>query len=540
MKRVSDFPRVWRLSLSILTAALTFAVSGTAMAAGTRCVDSLDEYGGNGSAENTACSETCDGGGACGLRDAMHDVYNGIADTVIFDPELTGAIAITGTVELFSSNAGTTSPLSILGPGSDRLTLMGDGTDRIFRIIDALGGALFDSNDVVISDLTLTGGKGAIHLEGGGGDSLTLRDAVILNNNASAESGGGVSADGPLTLVRTVVRQNHTNSNGGGIASTGPLEIEDSTIEGNVSANGGGGLNLNGGPVTIDGTTVSGNTAQNVASGIYAASSATGTITNSTISGNPGKEALYIANPAVDLALTNVTFSGNQENLYVGSGNVSLKNSIIANSNLPNCTVNTGSITSQGNNIASDDSCFLSQVTDKPSTDPKLGALADNGGLTRTHALIEGSPAIDTGDDATCPSTDQRGFARPADGDRDGAAACDIGSFETACGDGFVQAELGEECDDGNSNDNDDCANACTVAVCGDGIVGTDVEECDDAGESETCDIDCSAAACGDGLLNATAGEQCEDGNADNEDGCSDTCQFEDTGGDGGGCSLIR
>jgi len=58
--------------------------------------------------------------------------------------------------------------------------------------------------------------------------------------------------------------------------------------------------------------------------------------------------------------------------------------------------------------------------------------LANNGGPTRTHALVGGSPAIDTVTDGTCPppARDQRGVRRPQDGDNDGAAICDTGSFE--------------------------------------------------------------------------------------------------------------
>jgi hypothetical protein len=56
--------------------------------------------------------------------------------------------------------------------------------------------------------------------------------------------------------------------------------------------------------------------------------------------------------------------------------------------------------------------------------DPKLGPLADNGGRTRTHALQQGSPAIDAASTPDCPTTDQRGVLRPQE------AACDIGSYE--------------------------------------------------------------------------------------------------------------
>ena len=59
-----------------------------------------------------------------------------------------------------------------------------------------------------------------------------------------------------------------------------------------------------------------------------------------------------------------------------------------------------------------------------------LGPLQANGGDTATHALLRGSPAIDAADDAACPATDQRGFGRPADGDGDGVAGCDVGAYE--------------------------------------------------------------------------------------------------------------
>ncbi|HVK06398.1 MAG TPA: choice-of-anchor Q domain-containing protein, partial [Armatimonadaceae bacterium] len=64
--------------------------------------------------------------------------------------------------------------------------------------------------------------------------------------------------------------------------------------------------------------------------------------------------------------------------------------------------------------------------------DPRLGALADNGGPTQTHALLAGSLAIDRGDDGLLPPADQRGagFPRRKDGNGDGVAVIDIGAFE--------------------------------------------------------------------------------------------------------------
>lgn len=95
------------------------------------------------------------------------------------------------------------------------------------------------------------------------------------------------------------------------------------------------------------------------------------------------------------------------------------------------------------------------------------------------------------------------------------------------CGDGTP--EHGEECDDGNSSDEDDCTSRCRLNVCGDQIVnrnGTTIEDCDEGGvDTATCDADCTAVACGDSYQNVVAGEICEDGNAGDGDGCDATCR---------------
>ncbi len=56
--------------------------------------------------------------------------------------------------------------------------------------------------------------------------------------------------------------------------------------------------------------------------------------------------------------------------------------------------------------------------------DAQVGPLADNGGPTWTHALLAGSPAVDAGDDAACPATDQRGVARSQGAHCDVISAC--------------------------------------------------------------------------------------------------------------------
>src|SRR5262245_60451640 len=82
-------------------------------------------------------------------------------------------------------------------------------------------------------------------------------------------------------------------------------------------------------------------------------------------------------------------------------------------------------ITVAGGNISSDGSCNFSAPGSLNNTDPALGPLGDYGGPTPTMPLLAGSPAIDRAISAFCPSTDQRGVARPV------GAGCDIGAFES-------------------------------------------------------------------------------------------------------------
>lgn len=100
------------------------------------------------------------------------------------------------------------------------------------------------------------------------------------------------------------------------------------------------------------------------------------------------------------------------------------------------------------------------------------------------------------------------------------------------CGDGILDP-VHEECDDGNLDNNDACTNACTIARCGDGIVQTGVEECDDG------DLD-NTDECTTFCNNAECGdgfiwdgmEQCDDGNPNNNDGCTNVC-LDNVCGDG-------
>ena len=95
---------------------------------------------------------------------------------------------------------------------------------------------------------------------------------------------------------------------------------------------------------------------------------------------------------------------------------------------------------------------------------------------------------------------------------------------DVACGDGVVN--VGESCDDGNTDDGDACLTSCDFARCGDGVVWRARELCDpgpnppDAGG--TCNANCTVPSCGNGSVEPP--ERCDDGNRDDEDACSTRC----------------
>jgi cysteine-rich repeat protein len=96
------------------------------------------------------------------------------------------------------------------------------------------------------------------------------------------------------------------------------------------------------------------------------------------------------------------------------------------------------------------------------------------------------------------------------------------------CGDGNV--DLGEECDDGNSDNIDACTNQCENAECGDGYLWSGVEECDDGNtiNGDGCNSNCEieVVVCGNGILEG--GEACDDENTTDCDGCKGDCSRAD------------
>jgi predicted outer membrane repeat protein len=169
-------------------------------------------------------------------------------------------------------------------------------------------------------------------------------------------------------------------------------------------------------------------------------------LTNSTVSGNSAAQNGGGIRAAA-VTLLNDTITNNSAHTGGGvfladMGTSSVRNTIIAGNFVDHGGAGpdlSGAFNSDGHNLIGDGTGStgftngtngdLVGTADKP-IDPRLAPLANNGGPTQTHALRAGSPAIDAGDNANAPATDQRGIARPRDGDGNGSRTTDIGAFE--------------------------------------------------------------------------------------------------------------
>lgn len=404
---------------------------------------------------------------AANTNTAVNEAAAGSAglDTIKFAAGLSGQ-----TIRL-SSELLITESLTINGLGASHLTISGDtnadgtGDTRLFNI-DGAEGAV----SVKITDLKLTKGNaatkgGAIASSFQNDDSLTILRCVLSNNTAGDEGGAvSVSAStvdqgsgGNLTIQDSTLSGNKSGQEGGAVYFSGDkLSINRCTIAGNSTSSEGGeqgaGLSMENGTGTIANSTFSGNTSGGEAGAIFL-SFGDLTVKNSTISGNTAAgDGGGLYNQGGTLTVVNCTITQNKAGeegggVYATGGTTNLRNTIVEG-NFANGVKNDLKRGGGGDGaIINAQFCLIQTPSDAINginqnnifgKSANLGPLQNNGGPTKTHALLFGSPAINHGNNAFATSegltTDQRGGEKDANGNlkfpRIVGGTVDIGAFE--------------------------------------------------------------------------------------------------------------
>ncbi|WP_395375943.1 choice-of-anchor Q domain-containing protein [Marinicella sp. W31] len=335
------------------------------------------------------------------LREAIETV-NGVPGAFIdFDATL---FSTPQTITLQNSDLKITAATTIIGPGADLLTIDGSDQTRILTIDSGQD----EDIEVAISGMTFTRGNGASETDNSRGgciytfDNLTLTESVVTECNGS--NGGGIwSRSSALNIQNSILSNNSVNNKGGALyRKSGSADISNTTIVSN-SARKGGGIYL-------------------TQAGLI--------LSNSTLSNNQGNQGggIRLESGSPRMVIRNSTIFNN-----IGIGldvrNTKMSNTIITGNTDGDCVfLITGS--DNQNNLDTDGSCNVEAINHTTVADPRLGPLFDNGGFAPTHIPLNGSPAIDNGDDLLCLLLDQRGEDRPQDGDGNGTANCDIGAVE--------------------------------------------------------------------------------------------------------------
>lgn len=278
---------------------------------------------------------------------------------------------------------------------------------------------------------------GGVFSEGG---SLTVANGLFLQNRGSPAGGGLFNLGTSPSIDRVTFQQNYetgTTAAAKGAAiynDASSPSITNSTFSQNYGqsivsfwGSGGGIYNTNGSSPSLTNVTATGNRASN--GGFMYNDGGGATIKNLTATGNTADLGGALYNSSSSPSLTNVTFSGNTAGfggaIYNFTSNPSSVNAIYWGDTAPSGGPEMYSLfgTPVIDHSVVQGAC-PGTCTSIITADPLLGALGNNGGPTQTMALGAGSSALDAGTNSGCPSTDQRGVARPQ------GTICDIGAYE--------------------------------------------------------------------------------------------------------------
>ena len=375
--------------------------------------------------------------GKCTLRAALMQANVVNVDTTISLPAGVYTLTIppigadgpeTGDLNLTSPTSGNPT-ISIVGAGAASTIIDGNLNDRVFEI--------GTNRHARISGVTIQNGYRPEANSGIGGGistfgSLTLTHSTLTHNLADRTGGGIYNGGGNLTVLNSTVSQNQAGTLGGGLENDAVLLVRDSTIVGNSAERGGGVYNYT--TLFIVNSTISQNSVTDDGGGI-ANYHGIANVYNTSI----------LFNDADSDADVNGGSGGGAFNLDGNGTTFNLRNTLVAGNTIHNQPVNddcSGTLNSYGRNLFFDVSgCTVNISTGTwgmLNSLALLGPLRNNGGPTWTHALLQGSNAIDGGDPgqgcvdyiSSSITTDQRGAARAVDGNHDGVVRCDIGAFE--------------------------------------------------------------------------------------------------------------
>ena len=284
------------------------------------------------------------------------------------------------------------------------------------------------------------------------GTALTLRNLVLVRGSAS--SGAALLLNSTASAVVDGVRffNNTASVHGGAISSYGHVEVRHASFYVNVAGSTGGAIRLSGASASLslsDSSILRSYAISDTAEAIAAVNGADVTISNSLIDGvallqeEEQSGGLY-ASSAGNIFLYNTTFYGfTRSALQIenagAADTIRLNNSILSGSLVSDCALVNSAAANVifDYNLIEDGSCASVSGVNVQSGPPGLGTVNnDNNVGYRTPNL--GSPVIDAGSPAgpleisACISTDQRGTARPLDGNADGLAVCDLGAIEAS------------------------------------------------------------------------------------------------------------